>query len=166
LVAATVQEIAKEKQELLQKALEEEEKEMRRKVEIIQQIRTMESIPVIRVKHVDLTETGGQGLLAEMSIAELRERLTLMKIAEHEEQERKKKEIALAKESKEQLLNNTINAISKHNATKSDKKTINLEKQTETQQKYITSSHNDVVVLQKKLEIKKKGNICHWNMCV
>ena len=44
---------------------------MKRKVELIQQSRAMESVPIIRTKFVDLTETGGQGLLAEMSVAEV-----------------------------------------------------------------------------------------------
>ena len=44
---------------------------MRRKVELIQQIRAMESVPAIRIKFVDITETGGQGLLSEMSVAEV-----------------------------------------------------------------------------------------------
>ena len=47
------------------------EVEMRRKVELIQQIRAMESVPLIRTKFVDFTETGGQGLLSEMSVAEV-----------------------------------------------------------------------------------------------
>ena len=44
---------------------------MRRKVELIQQIRATESVPLIRTRLVDLTETAGQGLLAEMSVAEV-----------------------------------------------------------------------------------------------
>ena len=44
---------------------------MRRKVELIQQIRAMESVPVVRTKFVDITETSGKGLLSEMSIAEV-----------------------------------------------------------------------------------------------
>lgn len=90
---------------------------MRRKIELIQQIRAMESVPIIRTKFVDITETGGQGLLVEMSVAEvrrpynvwsarifqkwllqLRERLALMKIAETEEEERKRREILSAKQ--------------------------------------------------------------------
>ena len=47
------------------------EAEMRRKAELIQQIRAMESVPIIRTKFVDLTETAGQGLLSEMSVAEV-----------------------------------------------------------------------------------------------
>ncbi len=45
---------------------------MRRKLELIQQIRALESVLVIRTKFVDLTETAGQGILAEMSVAEVR----------------------------------------------------------------------------------------------
>ena len=46
--------------------------EMRQKMELIQQIRAMEAIPVNRKKLVNLTETAGYGLLNEMSIAEVR----------------------------------------------------------------------------------------------
>ena len=44
---------------------------MRKKTELIQQIRAMESVPVIRHKFVDITESSGHGLLLEMSIAEV-----------------------------------------------------------------------------------------------
>lgn len=44
---------------------------MRQKVELIQQIRAMESVPVVRTKFIDQTETSGQGLLAEMSLVEV-----------------------------------------------------------------------------------------------
>lgn len=54
------------------RALEEAEQEMRCKAELIQQIRAMERAPLTRTKFVDLTETGKQGLLVEMSVAEVR----------------------------------------------------------------------------------------------
>lgn len=44
---------------------------MRRKVELIHQIRAMESVSAIRTKFVDHTETGGHGLLTEMSVVEV-----------------------------------------------------------------------------------------------
>ena len=44
---------------------------MRRKIDLIQQIRALESVPIVRHKFVDPTETSGHGLLAEMSIAEV-----------------------------------------------------------------------------------------------
>ena len=47
------------------------EEEMKAKMLLIQEIRAMESKPVIRHKLVDLTTTGGYGFLSEMSIAEV-----------------------------------------------------------------------------------------------
>ncbi len=44
---------------------------MRRKAELINQIRAMEKVPIIRTNFVDLTETSGQGYICEMSIAEV-----------------------------------------------------------------------------------------------
>lgn len=67
-----VQEVAAESRSLMARALEEAEQEMRCKAELIQQIRAMERAPLIRAKFVDLTETGKQGLLVEMSVAEVR----------------------------------------------------------------------------------------------
>lgn len=44
---------------------------MKRKVELIGLIKAFESKPIIRTQFVDLTSTAGQGLLCEMSIAEV-----------------------------------------------------------------------------------------------
>ena len=44
---------------------------MRRKVELIHQIRAMEAAPISRNKMVDFTETAGYRFLNEMSIAEV-----------------------------------------------------------------------------------------------
>ena len=44
---------------------------MRQKVELIKQIRAVESLPAFRANFVDLAETPGYGLLSEMSIAEV-----------------------------------------------------------------------------------------------
>lgn len=44
---------------------------MCRKVDLVRQIRAMESVPILRTKFVDLAESSGHGLLVEMSIAEV-----------------------------------------------------------------------------------------------
>jgi len=48
---------------------------MRQKVELIKQIRAVESLPALRANFLDLTETPGYGLLSEMSIIEVSNKL-------------------------------------------------------------------------------------------
>jgi len=52
---------------------------MQQKQELIRQIRELEKIPIQRNQGFDPTEAGNHGLLVEMSVAELRERLELNK---------------------------------------------------------------------------------------
>ncbi|XP_048746948.2 cilia- and flagella-associated protein 99-like isoform X2 [Ostrea edulis] len=109
-----VQDVNEESKELMKQALEEAEEEMRRRMELIHQIRAMEAVPIIRQKFVDLTATSGHGLLSEMSIAELRERLSLFKTAEKESEEQRRDDILAAKQAKDQMLLETLETISKH----------------------------------------------------
>lgn len=109
-----VQEVNEESKELMKQALEEAEEEMRRRMELIHQIRAMEAVPIIRQKFVDLTATSGHGLLSEMSIAELRERLSLFRIAEKETEEQRRDDILASKQAKDQMLLETLETISKH----------------------------------------------------
>ena len=74
-------EINKEITEALQRKREEEEHERAKREELIRQIRELEKIPIQRTKGFDPTETAGYGLLEEMSIAELRERIERQKLA-------------------------------------------------------------------------------------
>lgn len=52
----SVQQVCEESGELRRQALEEKEDQNRKRYELIQQIRAIESIPSIRHKFVDLTE--------------------------------------------------------------------------------------------------------------
>lgn len=72
-------EVNRELAEAMQRKKDEDEIEQRKKEELIRQIRELEKIPIARTKGFDPTETGGYGLLEEMSIAELRERLEFNK---------------------------------------------------------------------------------------
>ncbi|NWH74907.1 CFA99 protein, partial [Piaya cayana] len=107
-----VQEVSEENQELLRQALEEEEKQLRKRYELIQQIRAIESLPILKHKFVDLTETGGHGLICEMSIVELRERLALLREAQKAAEEEKRDQIIQQKQAKEQLLLDKLDQIS------------------------------------------------------
>lgn len=111
--AKLVQEVNRESQDIMKRALEEAEEEMRQKVAIIAKIRAIESVPVIRFKYVDVTETSGAGLLNEMSLAELRERLSLLKTVETQELEKKRDDILKSKVEKDEMLMTTLAKISK-----------------------------------------------------
>ncbi|CAH3015002.1 unnamed protein product [Porites evermanni] len=148
-----VQEVSKESQELMRKALEEAEEEMRQRVALIAKIRAIESVPVIRFKHVDLTESSGAGLLSEMSVAELRERLALLKIAEKEEEEDKRDSILKSKVEKDQHLMDTLETIAKHRAQKGKEAAVQLEQK----RRPVKTEMKDPKLqeLQEKLEAKK-----------
>uniref|UniRef100_A0A8B9I508 Cilia and flagella associated protein 99 n=1 Tax=Anser brachyrhynchus TaxID=132585 RepID=A0A8B9I508_9AVES len=107
-----VQEVCEENRELLRQALEEEEEKLRKRCELIQQIRAIESLPSLKHKFVDLTETGGHGLICEMSVVELRERLALLREAQKAAEEEKRDQIIHEKQAKEQLLLDKLDQIS------------------------------------------------------
>nr|CAB3230279.1 RSP4/6 uncharacterized protein LOC100183762 [Phallusia mammillata] len=124
-----VQEVNAESREMMKRALEEAEEEMRRKTQLIQQIRAMESIPSIRHKLVDLTSTAGHALLSEMSIAELRERLCLLRDAEKHEEEKRRDAILKDKQCKNEKLMETLARISTHRNELSKAASIRFEEQ-------------------------------------
>nr|XP_008173732.1 cilia- and flagella-associated protein 99 isoform X1 [Chrysemys picta bellii] len=107
-----VQEVSEESRELLRRALEEKEEKLRKRYELIQQIRAIESLPFFRNKFVDLTQTAGYGFSGEMSIMELRERLALLKEAQKKAEEEKRDQIIHEKQAKEQLLLDKLEQIS------------------------------------------------------
>ncbi|CAL1547850.1 unnamed protein product [Lymnaea stagnalis] len=122
-----VQEVHEESRELMKQALEEAEDEMRAKMELIQQIRVMESMPVSRFKVLDLTSTSGAGLLGEMSILELRERLALLKAQNKEDEEIRRDNILNAKQAKAEFLSDTLDMIAKHRSEQTRGAALKLE---------------------------------------
>ncbi|KAK6186208.1 hypothetical protein SNE40_008293 [Patella caerulea] len=154
-----VQEVNEESRELMKLALEKAEEDMRRKMELISEIRAMEAFPVIRFKFVDLTSTAGIGLLNEMSIAELRERLSLMKTATKEEEELKRDEILASKQAKDQLLLDTLETISKHRTEQTKSAAIRFEERKKNKDKKIEIKDEKLTELQRKLEEKKSARL-------
>jgi hypothetical protein len=87
---------------------------MRQRAELIRQIRTFELVPVDRWKPFDITAVAGHGLHDEMSIAELHERLELLKLDREKERELRRDQIVKEKQIKEKMITNTVQNIAKY----------------------------------------------------
>ncbi|XP_072546539.1 cilia- and flagella-associated protein 99 isoform X2 [Salminus brasiliensis] len=153
-----VKEVSEQSRELLQQALEEAQAELSRKFELIHQIRALESVPHVRHKFLDDTETGGHELLCEMSLVELRERLARLREEEQREQEEKRHKILEEKQSREQLLLEQLDTIAMRRAGAGH---ANAQKQEEEKKirlklQEAVSKDERVVALQKTLEMKQQ----------
>ncbi|KAM4706582.1 cilia- and flagella-associated protein 99 [Discoglossus pictus] len=151
-----VQEVTEGSRELLRQALEEAEEELKKKFELIRQIRAIESVPFIRHKFVDLTQTAGHGLNCEMSLVELHERLALLKEAQRKEEEEKRDQILNEKQSKQQMLLDKLEQISLHRAALGKAAVLKLEEKKAKSEfsKTVIARDDRVMELQKKLEEK------------
>ncbi|NWX28270.1 CFA99 protein, partial [Notiomystis cincta] len=146
-----VQQVCEESEELLRQALEEEEDKNRKRYELIQQIRAIESTPSIRHKFVDLTETGGHGLFGEMSIVELRERLALLKEAQKAAEEEKRDQIIHEKQAKEQLILDKLDQISQFRAELGRAAALKQEEKKKSQSVERPMKDERILNLQKKI---------------
>ena len=115
---------------------------MRRKQELIRQIRELEKIPIQRTKGFDPTEAGGDGLLEEMSIAELRERIEFQKREIEQDTERKRQ---LNLQRKDQEAQELLSTASKIEEARNQRKLLNDQRRA------------DKLRQQQELEAKKKA---------
>ncbi|XP_070607372.1 cilia- and flagella-associated protein 99 isoform X2 [Erythrolamprus reginae] len=106
-----VQEVSKKSQDLLLQALKDEEEKYKKRYELIQQIRAIEYVPFLNNRFIDLTKTANHGVLGEMSIVELQERLALLKKSQQKAEEDKRDLIIHEKHAKEQLLLDKLDQI-------------------------------------------------------
>ncbi|NXI29129.1 CFA99 protein, partial [Sterrhoptilus dennistouni] len=146
-----VQQVCEESGELLRQALEEKEDENRKRYELIQQIRAIESTPSIRHKFVDLTETGGHGLFGEMSIVELRECLALLKEAQKAAEEEKRDQIIHEKQAKEQFILDKLDQISQFRAELGRAAALKQEEKKKSQSGERPMKDERILNLQKKI---------------
>ncbi|KAK7110652.1 cilia- and flagella-associated protein 99-like [Littorina saxatilis] len=153
-----VQQVAAENRELMRQALEDAEADMKRKLELIHQIRAVEVSPAPRHKTVDLTATSGARLLSEMSIAELRERLALGKVAEEEAEEKKRDSILEAKQAKDQQLIDTLESIAKHRLEQTRSAAIRLEEKKKGKPKQLPNSAH-LSDLHRQVEEKRQARL-------
>lgn len=94
----------KEKEVEFERKKKEEEQEMERKRDLIRQIRALEKVPVEKYKMFDPAEPPCQGLLDEMSLAELKERLRIVESQREKELDMKReRQLARKVEKQEEL---------------------------------------------------------------
>ncbi|KOB65979.1 putative ubiquitin-protein ligase bre1 [Operophtera brumata] len=149
--------LKKESEAMLREAIKVKQEELEKKIEMIKEIKVLALIAKkAKVpKIIDLTETSGLGLLCEMSMAELQERLTVMKIGLDEELERKKKLIKNENLAAQQELENTKTSIKNYK-----KERAVLRKQNKKQNMYVEGpEHEELKKLKKILEEKRKLRI-------
>ena len=79
--------------------------------DLIRQIRALERVPVERVKVFDPTTSCGIGLLEEMSLVELRERLAMVQRMTKEKEAQKRTSILKGKREDEQRLRERASAL-------------------------------------------------------
>nr|XP_046269897.1 cilia- and flagella-associated protein 99 [Scatophagus argus] len=152
-----VKEVSEQSRELLRQALEEAQAELSRKFEIIHEIHAIESLPHIRVRNFDDTETAGHELLGEMSLAELKERLALLKEAQQAEQQEKREQILEKKQNKKQLLVEQLDTINLHRRVLAQAASIRKEeKKARLGSQHTAAQDETVSALQRKLEEKKQ----------
>lgn len=98
------EEIEKEIADAMQRKKEEQAIEQKHRDDIISKIRELEGKPIERKVGYDPTETAGHGLLEEMSLAELRERLETLKKERADEEERIRQENLKKKEDYSKMI--------------------------------------------------------------
>uniref|UniRef100_A0A674E4S1 Cilia and flagella associated protein 99 n=1 Tax=Salmo trutta TaxID=8032 RepID=A0A674E4S1_SALTR len=151
-----VKEVSEQSGELLRQALEEAQAELSRKFEIIRQIRAIESVPLIRHKFVDETEVTGHDLLGEMSLAELRERLAMLRDAEQREHQDRRGHILEDKKSREQLLLEQLDTIALHRTALGQAAARRQEEKRARELQQGVAEDERVVALQRRLEERQQ----------
>lgn len=84
--------------EVMKRKEEEDAHNLAKKQEVIKMVHQHEQIPISRFLGYDPTENGGHGLMCEMSVAELRERIELNKTKLQQEVEFKRDKNLASKE--------------------------------------------------------------------
>lgn len=64
-------EVAEESRRIKLHLIEKKEEELRRKLQVIREIKTLQTLQGVRSKEFDPNETSGLGLMCEMSLAEV-----------------------------------------------------------------------------------------------
>lgn len=153
----TAEKLKQESEMILAEALRKKQEELEHRVNMIKEIKILAMIAKkAKVpKIVDLTETAGLGLLSEMSLAELQERIHAMKIGLKEELEMKRQAIIKESKAAKQDLEETKVSIKNYMSEKAiSRKQTNKSKLT-----LVGSSSKEISDLKKILDEKRKLRI-------
>lgn len=112
--------VKKETRHLLQKAYEKQQDELLKRMKLIEEIRTLHQFRRLHQtgKEFDPSECPNFGLLCEMSISELQDSLSLMKMKMKEQLEQKRKCIRQHKEERRQMFENVKHFIAQTRMSK------------------------------------------------
>jgi hypothetical protein len=143
------------------KAKEEKAIEDEKRKEIIRQIRELERMSVPRTKGFDPSETSGYGLLEELSLVELKERLQMQKRFNEEMIAATKEMNRIRNEEKMDLLREKASLISKYRDKLRNKKEEERKNKKEKLEKerIQKKEENDKNILEAKEKIDKKKQL-------
>ncbi|KAM9786810.1 cilia- and flagella-associated protein 99-like [Syngnathus typhle] len=155
---SAVKDFAVYNKEMVRQAQEAAKLELTKKLELISEIHALECLPNIRCNMFDRTEIAGHELLVEMSHAELKERLFLLKDAEAIEQKKKRAIIQKEKQKKKKVLLGDMENINLHNRAMAMATMLRKEEEKKSKmelQKTVVQNKK-VLALQKKIEEVKR----------
>lgn len=157
------EELRKEIQEAVNQRKEDEALEEARRDEIIRQIRDLEKQPISRTKGFDPNEIMGFGLLEEMSLAQLKERLELRKKEIEDEINARKDENIRNKEMKAQDLTEKVNRITEHRNKRAqqheEKNKKKLEEKEQKMKIYQEMREKGLLTAYEKINAKKQARM-------
>ncbi|XP_060811430.1 uncharacterized protein LOC132904730 isoform X3 [Bombus pascuorum] len=156
-------EVTEESRQLKAQLVKQREEETRRKIKLIQEIKTLQSLRALpSIKDFDPTESSGLGLLCEMSLAELKERLFWTKMKLDEETKERKSVIHRERERQKNLINETRKALEEYKASKLVVKLLHIANYLrravfpmKSRQRLQPVSSPEIDALRKKLEKQK-----------
>ena len=157
------EELQKEIQEAVNLRKEEEALEKAKRDELIRNIRDLERQPISRIKGFDPNEIMGFGLLEEMSLAQLRERLENRKQEIEKDINSRREENIKAKEAKAQDFSQKIDKIAEHRNLRAKMHEENKKKKQEEQEKkeklYQEVREKGLLTAYEKINAKKQARL-------
>ncbi|KAK6635584.1 hypothetical protein RUM44_000838 [Polyplax serrata] len=158
-------ETMQESKALSKRRMKEKEEDLQRKVQMIKEIKALQQLGGIKRNLPNLSETANLGLLCEMSITELKERLFILRIEVQEELNKRKAEIKMKRECRKEIIDGYRDLIESHRQIakqqrKSSEQGVSLEKAEKVKME-VTRSSSCLDELRRKLYEKRMERYKH-----